>query len=271
MHQADHQPDWNRIAQKFDLWLPHLAPVGEALMAALEPQCGDHVLDIASGTGEPALSLARRFAGEISVTAIDAASEMVAVAQAKVARAGISHISFEHMAAERLAFADDTFDRALCRFGLMLFDDPLQGLLEMRRTLRRGGRFALSVWGTPDTMTSLLWAYEVLKDRVPETNRPPLARATSLGQPGKLETLLRQAGFRDFAVDTRAFHYRFPTFDAYWELLETSDILGDGFRALPAEERAFIRRDFRRLAATCLRNEGLLIPHQYRLASGYKD
>src|SRR3990172_1331996 len=44
----DNQPDWNRIAEKFDMWLPQLAPVGEALLSALEARPGERGLDLAS-------------------------------------------------------------------------------------------------------------------------------------------------------------------------------------------------------------------------------
>ncbi len=57
---AQNQPDWDNLAEKFDLWLPHIAPVGEALLASLVVNPGDKILDVASGTGEPALTLARR-------------------------------------------------------------------------------------------------------------------------------------------------------------------------------------------------------------------
>jgi len=263
------QPDWNRIAEKFDLWLPHLAPVGEALVTALAPRRGDQVLDLASGTGEPALTLARQYA-ELTVTGIDAAAGMVAVAQDKSTREGIANIRFQCMTAEHLSFADDSFDRAVCRFGLMLFEDPLQSLREIGRTLRRGGRFALAVWATPETMTSLRWAYEALKNRLPEAHHPPLGRATSLGGPGVLENLLREAGFREFVIDNRTVHYRFASFDTYWDLLEASGLLSDQYQALPVSERAAVREEIRRRAASCTGDEGLVLPHQYRLASGYK-
>ena len=54
MNTADNQPDWHRIAEKFDVWLPHLAPVGEAVLEALQARPGERILDLASGTGEPA-------------------------------------------------------------------------------------------------------------------------------------------------------------------------------------------------------------------------
>jgi len=261
--------DWNRIAQKFDVWLPHLAPVGDALVTALAPRRGDRILDLASGTGEPALTLARHYA-ELTVTGVDAAAGMVAVAQDKAAREGLANIRFQCMAAEQLRFADERFDRAVCRFGLMLFEDPLQALREIGRTLRRGGRFALAVWATPETMTSLRWTYEVLKDRLPEAHHPPLHLATSLGGSGVLEHLLREADFCEFVIDNRTVHYRFASFDTYWDLLEASDLLSDQYQALPESERAAVRDEIRRRAASCMGDEGLVLPHQYRLASGYK-
>lgn len=258
-------------AEKFDLWLPYLAPVGEALLSALQARPGDRVLDLASGTGEPALSLARRYAGAITINGIDAADGTVKVARNKAARAGIANISFECMAAERLQFADASFDRALCRFGVMLFEDPLQGLREMYRTLRPGGRFALAVWGGPDTMTTLCWAHAALKDRLPEDQHPPLNKATCLGRPGVLDTLLQEAGFVDFGIDTHTFQYHFPSFEAYWALVEDSDILKAQFDALPPPGHAAVREDIRRFAASCIQKGGLVVPHQYLLAAGYKS
>ena len=133
----NNQPDWDIIAAKFDVWLPHIAPVGEALLTALDAQPGDRILDLASGTGEPALTLARRLKGHASITGIDAADGMVQVAQAKAVKERLSGISFRCMPAEQLTFQDNSFDRVLCRFGVMLFTDPLQGLKEMRRVIFR--------------------------------------------------------------------------------------------------------------------------------------
>ena len=75
MTAKNNQPDWDKIAEKFDIFLPQIAPVGEALLEALDARPGDKVLDIASGTGEPALTLARR-QPHVQITGIDAADGM---------------------------------------------------------------------------------------------------------------------------------------------------------------------------------------------------
>src|SRR4030067_605673 len=110
MSATNNQPDWDKIAEKFDLWLPHIAPVGETLLAALDAQPGERILDLASGTGEPALTLARRLKGHTNILGVDAADGTVRVAQAKVARDRLPGISFQCRPAEKLAFGDNSFD-----------------------------------------------------------------------------------------------------------------------------------------------------------------
>ena len=270
MGAEDNQPDWDKIAEKFDIWLPQLAPVGDALIDALDAQPGDNIIDLGSGTGEPALTLARRMAGQIRITGVDAAEGMVKVAQKKVLDEGLTGIRFQTMPAEQLAFEDDTFDRALCRFGVMLFEDPLQGLKEMGRVLKPDGRFALAVWSTPDTMRTLLWSYEVFKDRLDAQYYPPLEKVTSLGAPGMMEDLLKQAGFTSFSIQPVTFHYEFSSFDSYWDAVESSDILKMQYDALPEDQRNDIRDEVGRFARDFVTDSGLVIPHDYLLASGNK-
>ncbi|MBI3774811.1 MAG: methyltransferase domain-containing protein [Gammaproteobacteria bacterium] len=89
------QPDWEKIAEKFDLWLPHLAPVGEVLLDKLAAQPGNRILDVASGTGEPALTLAQRMGNRVTITGTDAAAALVRVAQNKAQQLRLNHLQFE--------------------------------------------------------------------------------------------------------------------------------------------------------------------------------
>jgi ubiquinone/menaquinone biosynthesis C-methylase UbiE len=264
------QPDWAAIAEKFDLWLPHIAPVGESLLQVLGARAGDRILDLGSGTGEPALTLARRLRGAVDITGIDSAASMVAVAQEKVRRERLDNARFLTMRAEDLEFPADSFDRVLSRFGVMLFDDPLRATKEMRRVLKRGGRFALAVWSTPETMPTLYWSYQVFGDRIPPELAPPLPKATSLGGAGVLDELLHLAGFRQFRITAHTFHYQFASFDEYWDIVEASDILKQQYDALPLEERKAIRDEVALFARDFQGENGLAIPHDYLIATGSK-
>lgn len=269
MSHKGNQPDWDRIAEKFDIFLPQIAPVGEALLQALAVAPGDRVLDLASGTGEPALTLARRQPHAV-ITGIDAAEGMVRVAQKKVAAERLPNVSFQHMPAEHLAFADASFDKVLCRFGVMLFEDPLEGCREIHRVLKPGGAFAFAVWSTPETMTTMSWAARAFQDRVPEEYQPPLKKATSLGGPGVLDDLLRSAGFAHFGVTPHRFDYQYESFEAYWSAMEASEILRQQFNAMPVAEQDGIRDEIARFARDFQADHGLVIPHEYLLAVGRK-
>lgn len=269
MSGKNNQPDWDKIAEKFDIFLPQLAPVGEALLKVLGVRPGDQVLDIASGTGEPALTLARR-QPHAKITGVDAAAGMVRVAQKKVTAERLQNIVFTTMPAERLTFADHEFDKVLCRFGVMLFEDPLKGCREMHRVLKPGGRFALAVWSTPETMTTMNWAMRVFKDRVPEEHQPPISKVTSLGQPGVLDELLGSAGFAEFKITPHRLDYQYASFEEYWSAMEASDILKQQFEALPVGERNMVRDEIARFARDFQTDHGLVIPHEYLLAVGTK-
>lgn len=263
------QPDWDSLAEKFDLWLPHIAPVGEALLAALPIQPGDQVLDVATGTGEPALTLAQRHP-HARIIATDAAAGMVRAAETKRQARRLDNLEFLAMPAERLEFADASFDKLLCRFGVMLFEDPLQGLKEMYRVLKPGGQYALAVWSTAQTMTTMHWAYQVFKHRLREEDHPALAKVTSLGEDGALASLLNQAGFHHHSIERKTFHYQFQSFEEYWDTVEASDIMKQQFDALPDQERDDVRDEVARFARDFHGDNGLVIPHEFLLAYGSK-
>lgn len=267
MSKPANQPDWDKIAGKFDVFLPQIAPVGEALLDALKVAPGDRVIDLASGTGEPALTLARRQPRAV-ITGTDAAAGMVRAARNKVAAEGLTNVTFQAMAAERLEFADESFDKALCRFGVMLFDDPLQGCREIRRVLKPGGAFAFSVWSTPETMTTMHWSVRAFRGRVPEELQPPIERIASLGRPGVLDKLLSDAGFTRFEIQPRRFDFRFASFEDYWHMVEASDIVRQQFDALPESERIAVRDEIAGYARDFQSERGLIIPHEYLLVTG---
>lgn len=98
------------------------------------------LLDVATGTGDLAIALARRIP-QAQIEGVDIAERMMEVGRAKVAREGLAdRISLSFGDAERLSFADGSFDAVTVAFGVRNFGDIGAGLGEMRRVLRSGGR-----------------------------------------------------------------------------------------------------------------------------------
>ncbi len=268
MSRQDNQPDWDTLAEKFDLWAPHIAPVGEALLAALDAQPDDHILDLASGTGEPALTLAQR-QPRVRVTGTDAAAGMVQVAERKAREQALDNLQFQTMAAESLSFPDEHFDRLICRFGVMLFTDPEAGLQQMLRVLKPGGRCALAVWDTLKGMTGVYWTQQVFKDRIPESEQPAVDKIVSMSG-GVLEGLLEKVGFSAVETQLNRFEYHFSDFDAYWQSCVDSAIMKQQLDALQPGQLDEVKNAFAALAQPYQTDDGLVIPHEYRLAVAIK-
>jgi len=268
MSRQDNQPDWDSLAEKFDLWAPHIAPVGEALLTALDAQPGEQILDLASGTGEPALTLAKR-QPLVTISGTDAADGMVRVAERKAREQQLNNLKFQTMAAEALSFPGDHFDRLCCRFGVMLFDDPEVGLKQMHRVLKPGGRCALAVWDTLEGMTGVYWTHQVFKDRIPESEQPAVEKIVSMSG-GVLEALLEKSGFSNIETQVNRFEYRFSDFEAYWQNCVDSAIMKQQLDALRPAQFDEVRDAFAVLAQPYQTDDGLVIPHEYRLAIATK-
>jgi demethylmenaquinone methyltransferase / 2-methoxy-6-polyprenyl-1,4-benzoquinol methylase len=128
---------------------------------------GDRVLDVATGTGDLALELARRVGPGGEVLGSDFSEAMLDLARAKAARAReiASEPRFEWADALRLPYADDSFDAATVGFGVRNFADRSLGLAEMARVVRTGGRVVILEFTTP-IKPPLSWFYKLWFDRI---------------------------------------------------------------------------------------------------------
>jgi demethylmenaquinone methyltransferase/2-methoxy-6-polyprenyl-1,4-benzoquinol methylase len=114
-----------------------------AMVAAVRPQPGQRILDVATGTGMVARALARAGA---QVTALDQSEAMLEVARAH----NPPGVTFVHGEAERLPFGDATFDALTFTYLLRYVDDPAATLRELARVVAPGGRIGMVEFGVPD-------------------------------------------------------------------------------------------------------------------------
>ena len=143
------QEQFDRIAGRYDR-ADALLSLGlhfswkRATVRRLELRPGERVLDVCGGTGDLALRAARRVGPGGAAVVCDLNEPMMAAGRKKEGRAGFpdGRIAFVRGDAERLPFPDASFDAATVGFGLRNLVDLDQGLREIARVLKPGGRFA---------------------------------------------------------------------------------------------------------------------------------
>ena len=107
------------------------------------------ILDVATGTGDLAIAMARRIRGT-QVLGVDLSEGMLDIARRKVAEAGLDgRVVLDTGDAERLSVSDSAVDVATVAFGVRNFGDLDAGLRDIARTLREGGRIVILEFSTP--------------------------------------------------------------------------------------------------------------------------
>ncbi len=137
-----------------------------AVIAAVDPQPGERVLDLAAGTGTSSQPFADRGA---TVVPCDFSLGML-----RVGKQARPHLPFTAGDGTRLPFADETFDAVTISFGLRNIVDPLAGLRELRRVARPGGRLVVCEFSHPTFAPFRTVYLEYLMRAL-----PPIARAVS--------------------------------------------------------------------------------------------
>lgn len=224
--------DWEKLSAEFAKWLPLIEPYGERLIDLASPMPGMRVLDLACGTGEPGLTLARRFP-EIAVIGADQARGMAQAANSLRGTEQLDNIHFGVTRGESLAFSDGCFDRVICRFGVMLFDDPAAGVAEIFRVTRPGGKVALAVWAEPEQVLCPTLTLKAL-ERFTTVEWP---RTFSLSEPGQLVDLCKQVGFAQVTEGTFDPFFTFDDLAHFMERNLTGRFIEEPMTRMSEEEK----------------------------------
>ncbi|RYG47574.1 methyltransferase domain-containing protein [bacterium] len=161
------------------------AGVLERFVALLRPIGNERALDIATGAGHVALTLAPQVA---EVTAYDLTTAMLEVTADAAEARGIANLTTRQGPAERLPFPDGAFDLVTSRLGAHHFTDLDSALQEMRRVIASGGRIAIEDTVSPDDGAS-----DLALDRIERLRDPSHVRNYTLTE---WRTKLAAAGFR---------------------------------------------------------------------------
>ena len=218
---------WNAFAraQAAQRWKRQSAAMGrqmtEAIVAEAKVEPGMQVLDVACGTGEPAISMALLMKGTGRVLGTDISTEPLKIAEQRARERSLGNARFQQADVHSLPFANASFDRVTCRLGIMFFSDLPRALGEMHRVLKPGGRATLLAWGPieqPYFDSTIGTIFRIL----PGSSLPASAKGMfRFGEAGVLRAALSDTGFCSIEEELRIVPWSWPgTPEDVWEYFQ---------------------------------------------------
>lgn len=275
------QPDQevlNKWSESAPYWEKHreiirhmFAPVSEALVEDGQIGSGQTVLDVATGPGEPALTIAALVGPEGKVYGIDPVPEMVAAGRRAASHLGFPNAHFEAAFADHLPFLAETFDAVVSRFGAMFFPSPFDGVRELLRVLKPGRKLAMGVWHSAATNPFFSAVSRVVERYVdfppPDPDAPDAFR---FAEPGKLRDILMEAGAIAPSERLLRFAIEAPIpVEEFWTLRsEMSDTLREKLAGLSAKRLADLRVDVIEALREYSTARGMSFPAEVLIVSG---
>ena len=214
---------WARLSASWEKWdsaiIDQLAPVGTGIIEHLDIADDHRHLDIAAGTGEPGLSIARLTpTGRVVLT--DLSAEMLHVATRRASAQGIANIDTTVCSADGLPFDDASFDSVSVRFGYMFFPDMTKATAEFVRVLKPAGRLCSAVWINPEENPWTTIVMQAIGTEVvlppPDPDGPNMFRCAP---PGYVSALYKASGLRDVAEWDVGVNLVTESPEQYWEMM----------------------------------------------------
>jgi ubiquinone/menaquinone biosynthesis C-methylase UbiE len=274
----DSKPDWGnqyRLVAS-EKWKAKSAamgqPVTDALVEYAQPAPGMQVLDLASGTGEPAISIASRVAAHGHVTALDLSADLLEIATQRARARGLNNFATQQADAHNLPFPDDHFDLGTSRFGVMFFSDPVLALQDLRRVLRPGARACFLAWGPfeqPYWQSMMGVVHRHVGGPLLQTGATDPFR---YAKPGSLSEVLRRAGFNAVEEETKTLPWTWlGTVEEVWEQARAVSVpFRPMLERVPAEKWPQIHADVHAAVRQYSDGEKVAFGASVVLASGRK-
>ena len=212
---------WNQQAPRIRAWL-RIATDTMLAMAGIKR--GDRVLDVAAGAGDQTLDIAERVGPEGFVLATDFSPTILGHAKSNALRAGYRNVDIRVADGEWLEVDEASFDAAVCRLGLMLFPRPLEVLRQIHRALNPGAGVCTMVFSTLEAnpCVGILMSTAQQHAGLPPRDPYQPGGLLSLGKPGLIDQLFKDAGFNNVATTKVQAPFRLPRTCDYLNFVQSS-------------------------------------------------
>jgi enediyne biosynthesis protein CalE5 len=268
--------DWNRVAGAWEKWdrlfEEQAGYLNHRLVADARLRQGHAVLDLGSGTGYPAILAAQTVGTSGSVTGIDLAGDMLAVAQRKAKRLGLLNVTFRTGDATTLPFETASFDAVISRFCLMFLPDVPKASTEIARVLKPNRWFAVMVWTSPERNPRIGLSMAAMKQVFdlppPDPTAPGIFR---LAKPGELAGMLQEAGLVDITEQEFLAEWSYESPEHYYTtMMEIAAPVQNLMAGCSDSQRQEVKRLIIEAASAYRQGDRITFPIAVRVVAGRK-
>lgn len=251
---------WNESAAAYLAFQGALEPFRRDLIALLAPRPAERILDLGTGPGEPALTIATTVGPHGHVTGVDLSERMIEIARSTAVSRRLANVDFLAMDGSSLRLRQGAFDAAICSFGFQIFTRPEKVAREAHRVLRSGGRIAASVWSSGEKVPLLHAVVGPMLEHAEPDEDGYLPSPYETGGPGELASFLEAAGFRA-ATERRVTHpTRYRSADEYLETILRGTPLGHSLSEETPDVQKEVLRKARRNLLPWTTDDGVVLP-----------
>lgn len=189
-------------AKNYDFYLgpPLFEPYGKYTASRIDTTNLSEVLELACGTGRVTQYIRKALPANVNFLATDISSDMLEIAKKRVGNDGI-HFKQEDI--QNLSFTNDSFDLAICQFGMMFLPDRQKGLSEIFRVLRPGGKLMCFTWNDlPHNSLFQLQIHDLMLPYFAGEDTTRLIVPFSMYDKQALQGWMQNAGFRQIDIET---------------------------------------------------------------------
>jgi SAM-dependent methyltransferase len=237
----------------------------EPLLRAVRAQPHSRLLDVATGPGSLVAKAAR---SGMHCTGVDLSPGMI-----ELARKSNPGVDFWVADVEHLPFADASFDAVVCNFGIGHFPYPEASVAECTRTLKAGGRIALSWWDDPSKQRIQGLFREAIAEigALPPPDVPAGHAVYRFANTGEFARLLKGAGLTDVRVESHQASHQIPDLETLWRGgLGSLALTASAIAHQNSGTQTAIRAALERKAEIYRTSTGFLIPMAFNVGVGQK-